>query len=56
LTYHSSLRYIASDGQIPLWIILPQPGRNTPLQSVNGHSLGCGYRLAWIVIRGTRYL
>jgi hypothetical protein len=29
-------------------------GANTPLQAVNGHCLGCGYRLAWIVIRGKR--
>ena len=31
-----------------------EPGRNTPLQAVNGHSLKCDYRLAWIVIRGRR--
>jgi hypothetical protein len=35
-------------------IVLHEPGRNTPLQAVNGHCLGCGYRLAWIVIRGKR--
>ena len=28
------------------------PGRNVPLQAVNGHCLGCGYRMSWIVIRG----
>jgi len=28
--------------------------RNTRLQAVNGHRLGCGHRLAWIVIRGKR--
>jgi hypothetical protein len=27
-------------------------GQNMPVQSVNGHCLGCGYRLAWLVIRG----
>ena len=35
-------------------IVLREPGRNTSLQTVNGHCLGCGYRLAWIVIRGKR--
>ena len=24
---------------------------NVPVQAVNGHCLGCGYRMAWIVIR-----
>jgi hypothetical protein len=33
-------------------IALGEPGRNTPLQAVNGQCLECGYRLAWIVIRG----
>jgi len=33
-------------------IILREPGRNTPLQAINGHCLKCGSRLAWIVIRG----
>jgi len=31
-------------------IVLREPGRNTQLQAVNGHCLGCGYRMAWIVI------
>ena len=35
-------------------IVMREPGRNTRLQAVNGHCLGCGYRLAWIVIRGKR--
>jgi hypothetical protein len=35
-------------------IVLGEPGRNSPLQAVNGHCLRCGYRLAWIVIRGKR--
>jgi hypothetical protein len=35
-----------------LGIILREPGRNTPLQAVNGHCLQCDYRLVWIVIRG----
>jgi hypothetical protein len=25
------------------------PGRNVPLQAVNGHCLDCGYRMSWIV-------
>ena len=37
-----------------LGIVLREPGRNTPLQAVNGHCLKCGYRLARIVIRGRR--
>jgi hypothetical protein len=32
-------------------IVLPEPGRNSRLQAVNGKCLGCSYRLAWIVIR-----
>ena len=35
-----------------LGIMLREPGRNVPLQAVNGHCLGCGYRMSWIVIRG----
>jgi C4-type Zn-finger protein len=35
-------------------IVLRDAGHNTQLQAVNGHCLGCGYRLAWIVIRGKR--
>ena len=35
-----------------LGIVLREPGRNVPLQAVNGHCLGCGYRMSWIVIRG----
>jgi len=35
-----------------LGIILREPGRNTPLQAVNGQCLKCGYGLAWIVVRG----
>jgi hypothetical protein len=31
-------------------IVLGEPGRNTPLQAVNGKCLACSYRLAWIVI------
>ena len=37
-----------------LGIVLREPGRNMPVQAVNGHCLGCGYRLAWLVIRGKR--
>jgi hypothetical protein len=35
-----------------LGIVLREPGRNTPIQAVNGHCLDCGYRMSWIVIRG----
>lgn len=35
-----------------LGIVLREPGRNVPLQAVNGHCLGCGYRMSWIVIQG----
>jgi hypothetical protein len=35
-----------------LSIIIREPGRNVPLEAVNGHCLGCSYRIAWIVIRG----
>jgi len=35
-----------------LGIVLREPGRNVPLQAVNGHCLGCGYRMSWIVVRG----
>ena len=35
-------------------IVLREPGRNAPVQAVNGHCLKCDYRLAWIVIRGRR--
>ena len=30
-------------------IIMRDPGRNVPLQAVNGHCLDCGYRMSWIV-------
>src|SRR5436309_5569627 len=33
-------------------IVLREPGRNTPFQAINGRCLQCGYRLAWIAIRG----
>jgi hypothetical protein len=37
-----------------LGIVLRAPGRNTPLQAINGRCLQCGHRLAWILIRGKR--
>jgi len=37
-----------------LGIVFREPGRNTPVQVVNGHCLICDYRPAWIVIRGKR--
>jgi C4-type Zn-finger protein len=33
-------------------ITMREPGRNVPLQAVNGHCSRCQYRLAWIVIGG----
>jgi hypothetical protein len=39
-----------------LGIVLREPARNTPVRAVNGHCLKCGYRLAWIVIKGNRLL
>ena len=35
-------------------IIMRDPGRNVPLQAVNGHCLDCGCRMSWIVIRGRK--
>ncbi len=35
-----------------LGVVLREPGRNTPLQAINGHCVQCGHRLAWILIRG----
>jgi hypothetical protein len=37
-------------------VIVREPGSNTQLRAVNGHCVRCGYRLAWIVIRGNRRL
>jgi hypothetical protein len=37
-----------------LGIVLRKPGRNIALQAINGHCLECGYRLAWILVRGRR--
>jgi hypothetical protein len=34
--------------------VLREPGRNMPVRAVNGHRLKCGYRLAWIVIKGNQ--
>ena len=33
-------------------ITIREPGRNLPVQAVNGHCAKCSYRMAWIVIRG----
>ena len=35
-----------------LGVVLREPGRNVPLQAVNGRCTRCSYRMAWIVIRG----
>ena len=33
-------------------IVIREPGRNVPIQAVNGRCSRCTYRIAWIVIRG----
>jgi C4-type Zn-finger protein len=33
-------------------IVIREPGRNVPLQAVNGRCTNCSYRMAWVVIRG----
>jgi hypothetical protein len=33
-------------------IVIHEPGRNVPLQAVNGRCTSCSYRMAWIVISG----
>ena len=33
-------------------IIIREPGRNVPVQAVNGRCTQCKYRMAWIVIEG----
>jgi hypothetical protein len=38
-----------------LGIVLRGNKRNVPARAVNGHCWTCGYRLAWIVIRGGRH-
>jgi hypothetical protein len=37
-----------------LGIVLREPGRNVPVRAGNGHCLNCNYRLAWIIIEGSR--
>src|SRR5262245_24923833 len=37
-----------------LGIVLREPKRNALLQAINGRCLECGYRLAWILVRGRR--
>lgn len=49
------VRYLAracprSNGYVG--IVIREPGRNVPLQAVNGRCTRCVYRMAWIVIRG----
>jgi len=31
-------------------IVIREPGRNVPVQAVNGRCNQCSYRMAWIVI------
>jgi hypothetical protein len=35
-----------------LGIVLRESGRTVSVQAINGHCVTCGYRLAWILIRG----
>ena len=35
-----------------LGIIIPKRRAKTILQAINGRCLKCGYRLAWVLIRG----
>jgi hypothetical protein len=35
-------------------IVIREPGRNVPLQAVNGRCTQCSYRMSWIVTRGKR--
>ena len=35
-------------------IVIREPGRNMPLQAVNGRCSECSYRMAWIVVRGRK--
>ena len=37
-----------------LAITVRPPQENPPLQAVNGRCIRCGYRMAWVVIRGKR--
>jgi hypothetical protein len=37
-----------------LGIVVPEPKVKPPLQAINGRCLKCGYRLAWLMIRGKR--
>lgn len=33
-------------------IVLREPGHTSRLRAINGHCFKCGYRLAWILVRG----
>ena len=35
-----------------LGIVVREPGRNIRLQAINGRCAECGYRLAWLLVRG----
>jgi len=49
-------RYLCRDcprcGRGYIGIVLREPDLNAPLRAINGQCLQCGYRLAWIVVRG----
>jgi len=35
-----------------LGIVIPERKAKIPVQAINGRCLKCGYRLAWVVVRG----
>jgi C4-type Zn-finger protein len=37
-----------------LGIVLPEPRRNIRLQAINGRCAECGYRMAWVLVRGRK--
>ena len=36
-----------------LGIVVPERKAKMPVQAINGRCLKCGYRLAWVLVRGT---
>ena len=37
-----------------LGIVVPERKAKMPVQAINGRCLKCGYRLAWVLVRGKR--
>src|SRR5437016_11526332 len=35
-----------------LGIVVPERNAKMPIQAINGRCLKCGYRLAWVLVRG----